>query len=353
MTTVELLRKLPKVQLHCHLEGTLQAQTFLDLTKRYGVPTTYRPRSSDENAVTAPKSVEDVYAFADFGEFLFTFAAACRSLQAPGDYERLLREYSIDAQAHNVGYAEVFVSPSVWRYFNPQLDLKETLRVLWQAAEERARDGGPVIRYIVDLTRNFGLESAMETARLAADCMDFGCVGIGLGGDEANFPPELFADAFAYARERGLHAVVHAGEAAGAPSVRAAIDILRAERIGHGIRALEDPALIELIVERGIPLEVCPTSNLLTGVVASEAAHPLAELDRAGVKVVLDSDDPAMFRTDITAEYAIAERLVGLDAVMRFARNSIACSFAPEARKASLTAQFEQACAELLPARRS
>ncbi|MDQ6930416.1 MAG: adenosine deaminase [Candidatus Eremiobacteraeota bacterium] len=353
MTTGELLRRLPKVQLHCHLEGTLQGPTFLELAQRYGVSTAYRPRGSDESAIATPKSVDDVYAFADFGEFLFTFAAACRSLQVPADYERLLREYSIDAQTHNVGYAELFISPSVWRFFNPQLDLAETVRVLSRAAEVRAREGGPVIRFIVDLTRNFGPGPAMETARLAVDCMDFGCVGIGLGGDEANFPPELFADAFAYARGQGLHSVVHAGEAAGAQSVRAALDVLHAERIGHGIRALEDPKLIALIVERGIPLEVCPTSNLRTGVVASEAAHPLAELDRAGVKIVLDSDDPAMFRTDITAEYEVAERLVGLDAVLRFARNSIECSFAPEARRASLTAQFERACAELLPARRS
>ncbi|MBC5815573.1 MAG: adenosine deaminase, partial [Candidatus Eremiobacteraeota bacterium] len=300
-----------------------------------------------------PKAVDDVYGFKDFGEFLFTFAAACRSLHTPADYVRLLREYSEDAQGHHVMYAELFVSPSVWRFFNPELDIEQTLYQMYNEAGDRAADGGPVVRFIVDLTRNFGPEPALEIARLAAGLERYGCVGIGLGGDEANFPPELFADAFNYARSKGLRTVVHAGESAGAKSVRDAIDVLGAERIGHGIRSLEDPELIELLVSRKIPLEVCPTSNYRTGVVAKDAAHPLQELERAGVTIVLDSDDPAMFQTDITTEYAFAEKLLGRDAVLRFARNAIDYSFASERSKASMRERFEQACAELPTARRT
>jgi len=353
MSTLEVLRKLPKVQLHCHLEGTLRAPTFLELAARYGVSTVYRPHGADEGGTTTPKGVDDVYAFKNFGEFLFTFAAACRSLQTPADYVRLLREYSEDAQAQNVMYAELFVSPSVWRFFNPALDIEETFAHMYAAAADRQGDGGPVIRFIVDLTRNFGPEAALQTARLAARLGRHGCVGIGLGGDEANFPPKLFADAFTYARKKGLHTVVHAGEAAGPESVHDAIDVLGAQRIGHGIRSLEDPALMELLVSRKIPLEVCPTSNYRTGIVAQDATHPLQELESAGVTIVLDSDDPAMFQTDITTEYAFAENLLGTDAVLRYARNAIDCSFADERSKASMRARFEQACAELLPARRT
>ncbi|MFN2528525.1 MAG: adenosine deaminase [Candidatus Baltobacteraceae bacterium] len=353
MSTLEVLRKLPKVQLHCHLEGTLRAPTFLELSGRYGVSTVYRPHGSDERAAMTPKSVDDVYAFKDFGEFLFTFAAACRSLQTPADYVRLLHEYSEDAQAHNVMYAELSVSPSVWRFFNPDLDIEETFSQMYAAADDRAVDGGPVIRFIVDLTRNFGPQPALQTARLAAGLERYGCIGIGLGGDEASFPPTLFADAFTYARSKGLHTVVHAGEAAGAQSVRDAIAVLGAERIGHGIRSLEDSSLMELLVSRKIPLEVCPTSNYRTGVVAQDKPHPLQELERAGVTIVLDSDDPAMFQTDITTEYAFAQKLLGTDAVLRYARNAIDCSFAEERPKASMRERFEQACAELLPARRT
>jgi adenosine deaminase len=353
VTTVEVLRKLPKVQLHCHLEGALRAPTFLELAERYGISTVYRPHDPGEMPAIAPKTAQDVYAFKDFPEFLFTFAAACRSLQRPADYVRLLREYSEDAQAQNVMYAEIFISPSVWNFFHPKLNLEETLYMMWNAAGDRAHDGGPVIRFIIDLTRNFGAESAKETARFAAGFRDYGCIGIGLGGDEAAFPPALFEDAFSYAHHKGLHTVVHAGEAAGAESIRDAIDVLGAERIGHGIRALDDPALIELLITRKIPLEVCPTSNYRTGVVAQDAVHPLQELESAGVTIVLDSDDPAMFRTDITAEYAFAENLLGIETVLRYARNAIDCSFADSRSKASMHVRFERACAELLPLRRT
>ena len=353
ITTAELLRRLPKVQLHCHLEGTLRAPTFLELAERYGVSTVYRPSGSDQAAIVSAKRPEDVYVFADFPEFLFTFAAACRSLQAPADYVRLLAEYAQDAQTHSVSYAELFISPSVWQFFNPNLDLDETLQALWAQARRSEHDGGPAIRFIVDITRNFGPAPAMAIARRAVEWKEMGCIGIGLGGDEANFPPEMFEQAFRFARERGLHAVVHAGEAAGAHSVRAAVDVLHAERIGHGIRSLEDSGLIEHLIARRIPLEVCPTSNFRTGVVAAEAVHPLVELEEAGLTMVLDSDDPAMFRTDITAEYVFAEKMVGLDAVLRYAGNAVECSFADASTKAGLMAQFNQACAELLPLRRS
>ena len=353
MTTIELLRRLPKVQLHCHLEGSLRAETFIELAALYGVSTVYEPGAPGAFAPALQAAAHEVYQFNDFNEFLLIFAAVCRSLRTPADYVRLLREYTEDARTHNVMYAELFVSPSVWRFFNPDLDLEETLYLLWCAAGDEATKGGPRIRFIVDLTRNFGAESAMEMARFAASFRGYGCVGIGLGGDEARFPPELFTDAFAYAREKGLHAVVHAGEAAGAKSIRNAIELLHAERIGHGIRAVEDPAVLELLIEKNIPLEVCPTSNFRTGVVLPDAVHPLKDLERAGVSIVLDSDDPAIFRTDVTAEYAFAEQLVGMDAVVRYARNAIGASFADARTKASMAERFDRESAELLALRRT
>jgi adenosine deaminase len=196
------------------------------------------------------------------------------------------------------------------------------------------------VKFIVDVTRNFGVESAMRTAELAHRLQDFGVIGIGLGGDEARFPAELFVDVYAYARAQGLHAVAHAGEAAGAPSVRAAVELLCAERIGHGIRALEDPALVELLAERRIPLEVCPTSNILTGIATPER-HPLLALDAAGCAIAIDADDPALFRTSVTGEYAYVEALAGRGAIARFVRNAIDASFTDATRKAALHSRLE------------
>jgi len=176
----------------------------------------------------------------------------------------------------------------------------------------------------------------MQTARLAVGLRDLGVIGIGLGGDEAHYPPELFEGCFAFARENGLHCVAHAGESAGAQSVRAAVDVLHAERIGHGIRALEDPSVVQLLVERRIPLEVCPTSNFLTGVALGEAPHPLLDLDAAGCVVTIDADDPALFKTSVTDELAYAAEIAGDDAPIRFTRNAIEASFASDATKASL-----------------
>jgi adenosine deaminase len=291
------VERLPKIHLHCHLEGSLRAETFLELTERDGISTRYRPGAD----VRGPRDVESVYSFADFGEFLLTFAAVSRALATAGDYVRLAREFAADARAQGVVYGELFISPSVWSYFHPELDLRETIAAI-SAELRKVRDAE--YRLIVDVTRNFGAESAMRTARTAASLTNDGVIGIGLGGDEVHFPAELFGDVFAYARSQGLHCVAHAGEASGAPSVRAAVEVLGAERIGHGVRALEDPAVVALLSERGIPLEICPTSNFLTGAARRAHPHPLHDLDAAGVRVTIDADDPTLFGTSITEEYA-------------------------------------------------
>jgi len=332
MQTVDpAIATLPKIHLHCHLEGSLRAETFVELARRYGVSTRYRP--SGEQAV-GPTDPALVYRYADFQEFLLTFAAVSRSLASPDDYARLAREFAADAIAQNVVYGELFISPSVWAFFHPELDIAATIRLVLQ--ELHAARAGAEFALIVDVTRNFGAESAMRTARTAVTLAGEGVIGIGLGGDEARFPPELFGDVFAYARANGLHTVAHAGEAAGAQSVRDAVDLLGAERIGHGIRALEDASVIELLRERAIPLEVCPTSNFATGVVASERDHPLAELDAAGLTIVIDADDPTMFETSISEDYAYVAREYGLETLQRFVANAVDASFLSAGGKKAL-----------------
>ena len=326
--------RLPKVQLHCHLEGTVRPETFRELAALRGVA-----------SARAEGPLEDTYAFSTFREFLLTFAEVCKTLQRPEDYARLARDYAIDAAAQKVRYAELFVSPSVWTFFHHDLDVRATFEAMREAFDDEGGRRGLSVALICDLTRNFGLERAFDTARLAVTLAGagVGVIGIGLGGDEANFPPALYREPFAYARAHGLHAVAHAGEAAGAESVRDAVEILGAERIGHGVRALEDPAVIDLLVRRKIPLELCPTSNRLTGAVAPGAPHPIAELDALGVICTVDADDPALFSTTLEAEYALVAATCGEDALARFAANAIDASFADAARKAELRRELAAA----------
>jgi len=324
------LRALPKVQLHCHLEGTVRADTFHALATKYGIE--LGDRAHPERA----------YAFDTFGEFLLLFAKVAETLREPADYARVARDYVVDAAAQGVVYAEIFISPSVWTFFHHELDVRETVAAIRTALDETGAPLGIDVRIIADLTRNFGVERAEEFARIAVGLRDLGVIGVGLGGDEARFPPELYERAYAIAREGGLHGVVHAGEAAGAQSVRAAVEVLHAERIGHGVRAMEDPAVVDLLATRRIPLEICPTSNRLTGAVAADALHPLGALDAAGCVVTIDADDPALFGTTLLDEYAYVARTFGEPALVRFARNAIDASFASVGDKARLHELFER-----------
>jgi adenosine deaminase len=341
MLTPELLRSMPKVQLHCHLEGTLRSASFIDLAGKHGVALTYRPKNAGPFPADEPPALgSDPYAFRDFEGFLLTFAAVSRSLAEPADYARLAAEYLEDALAQNVAYAELFISPSVWQFFHKTIDVRACVAAI-RGECERVRGSGIEVALIVDLTRNFGAERAMQTAQLAVGLRDLGVIGVGLGGDEARFPPELFDECFAFARAGGLHCVAHAGESAGAASVRDAVEVLGAERIGHGIRALEDPAVVQLLVEKRIPLEICPTSNFLTGVALGEAPHPLIDLDAAGCVVTIDADDPAIFKTSVTDELVYAAEVAGEDAPLRFTRNAIEASFATPPTKAHLRERLD------------
>jgi adenosine deaminase len=323
------LAALPKVQLHCHLEGTVRAETFRALAAKYGI-------ALGERADPAR-----TYAFATFGEFLLLFAKVTEALREPDDFARIARDYVADAAAQGVRYAEIFVSPSVWSFFHRELNVRAAVEAIRGALDQAGAPLGLEVALIADLTRNFGVERAEQSAREAVTLRDLGVIGVGLGGDEAKYPPEPYERAFAIAREGGLHGVAHAGEAAGPESVRAAVEVLRAERIGHGVRAIEDPAVIALLADRRIPLEVCPTSNRLTGAAPAGEVHPLGALDAAGCVITIDADDPALFGTTLLDEYRYVAETFGDDAVLRFARNGIDASFAAPAVKARLHAELE------------
>ncbi len=337
-----LAARIPKIHLHCHLEGSLRPSSFVELAASHGVPLRYRPPGSPETG--SPVDPADPYRFTAFEEFLYAFAAVSRSLQQPEDYARLAREFVEDALAENVIYGELFVSPSVWTFFNPELDVAETFEAIvheLRAARPRAR-----FSLLPDLTRNFGEASALQTAQVVAAMTDFDIIGVSLGGHETKFPARLFTEAFAFARAQGLRRVVHAGEADGAQSVRDAVELLAAERIGHGIRALEHPETVELLATLRIPLEICPTSNRVTGVALPEHPHPYVEFDRAGCIVTIDADDPSMLQTSIAQEYAIVERVAGPVALERFVHNAIDASFAGFDLRQAMHRRVTEGCAE-------
>jgi len=278
---------MPKAELHLHLEGSVEPETLHQL-----------------DPATPVEEFRALYRYADFEAFLKAIAAVSRRLRTPADYALIARRLLERLAAQNVRYAEITLAAGValWK--------GQEFVPIFDAVSETAA-GSPVeVRWILDAVRQFGVEPAMEVARLAAGLVDRGVVAFGIGGSEERGPAEWFGDVFAFARGAGLHLTAHAGESAGPESVWAALEI-GAERIGHGIAAAEDDALMFHLHERDIPLEICITSNLVTGVVGRLEAHPLRRLFEAGVPVVLNTDDPAMFGCTLVGEYRLAAERFG------------------------------------------
>jgi len=281
----------PKIELHVHLEGTVRPDTLREIAKR--------------NDYALPDDLESLYRYRDFVHFLEVFQLVAQSLKHYDDFREVVVAYAAEAASHGAVYLEGIFVPGLWR----DLDTDEVFSGYCDGAQEAREMHGVEIRLTPDIPRVYGIEDALTTARYAVKYRDRGVLGLGLGGPEEGYPPEPFAEAFALARAGGIASVPHAGEAAGAHSVRGALDALGADRIRHGIRSVEDPGLVSELAGRGTVLDVCPLSNLRTGVVASLDEHPLPQLVAAGVRCSISTDDPAMFDTDLTRDYEAAASL--------------------------------------------
>jgi len=277
-----------KAELHVHLEGSIEADTLLAI-----------------DPSLARADIEANLSCRTFEEFLRGYIWITSKLQKPEHYALATRHLLERLADQNVTYAEVTLSAGVvlWK----KQDLAAVYEAVW-AESQRSR-----VRtfWILDAVRHFGVEHGMEVARFAVSRRNEGAIAYGIGGDEVRGPAEWFRDVFAYARDGGLHLVCHAGETVGPESIWAALEI-GAERIGHGITAVRDPALMARLRERNIPCEVSITSNVCTGVVPSLAEHPVGQMHAAGVPIVLNTDDPSFFRTTLTREYELAKNLFGL-----------------------------------------
>jgi aminodeoxyfutalosine deaminase len=309
---------LPKAELHVHMQGAASAETVLELSRRH--PEEGLPQDEEE--------MRGFYQFTDFANFIAVYVAVARLVRSSDDIYDLAVGLGRDLAAVNVRYAEATVTAdSHLKAGIPPDALSDALTR--GRADVRSRYGVE-LGWVFDIDGEFGLPSG---ERLLAWCSSFlpqGSVGFGIGGPEGNAPRSAFADLFRRAKDLGLHSVPHAGETVGPEEIWSSIDLLGAERIGHGIAAVRDRELLAALVERGIPLEVCPTSNICTGAVSSLAEHPFPALREAGVRVTLNTDDPGMFSTDLNREYLIAHEVFGLDAadLAALARESAVSSFA-------------------------
>ena len=322
---------LPKAELHLHLEGSIDPTTLVELRKRHGKTSTIA-------------EIEQLYCYEDFNAFLMAFKSVSENLQTPEDYELVTYRLMQKLKAENVLHAEVYVSAGIclWR----KQDFDAIFDGLDRGRRKGERDFGVSLLWIFDAVRQFGPGAAREVFGAAVRHRDRDVVAIGIGGDEQKGPPELFREAYAYASDHGLRLTAHAGENAGSESVWGALN-LRAERIGHGLAAAQDPEWVEELATRQVPLEICLTSNLRTGTCPSLSTHPARQYFDQGVMITLNTDDPAMFRTSLAREYQLAQQLFGFtdEHLRELARNSFEASFLPAEKKLTFLNLFDAAAA--------
>jgi aminodeoxyfutalosine deaminase len=324
----QFLLSLPRAELHLHLEGSIAPATLLELRQQHGI-----------EGATLPE-VEQLYNFANFAGFLVAFKDVTDHLRTPGDYELITYRLMEQLKAQNILHAEVTVSVGVclWR----KQDFPAIFESLERGRARGEKDFGISLLWIFDAIRQFGAEKAQAVLDLAVQFRDRNVVAFGIGGDELKGPPELFHDVFARASDHGLHLTAHAGESAGPESIWGALN-LRAERIGHGLTAAQDPELVEELAQRQVPIEICLTSNLRTGCCPDLAQHPVRRYFDEGLMLTLNTDDPAMFRTSLVEEYRLVKEHFAFsdDHLRELARNSFEAAFLPAERKVEFLDMFD------------
>ncbi len=331
-TEQELIRRMPKAELHVHLEGSVRPETLLDLGRVHNVAYPF----SDAD------SAREWFRFRDFPHFIEVYVAICNCLLAVDDYDRVTYELAEEARRQNIRYLEVTIAPA--SLIDPRNSATPDVVIAGcRAGARRAlADLGVRMQFILDAVRSRPVEHVMALARWTAENQGDGLVGLGLGGQEVGFPAKPHEAAIRYARESGVRISLHAGETVGPESVWDALEA-GSERIGHGVNSIHDPALVRHLVERSIVLEVSPTSNICLGVAPSYSEHPFRALYDAGVTLTVNTDDPPMFGATLTGEYlALAEHCqFTLDDLIDLNLNAVRAAFLHEAERANLLAEFE------------
>jgi len=332
------VRSVPKAEIHLHLEGSVGLETLLGIARSRGDSTDKEARSR----------FVALYAHRDFPDFLQNFRRLCAEIRRPEDFARIATDLSRGLQEQNVRYAEVFCSPIIFRRALG-LPATEIMDAVSGAARLREGEGGPRLRFLLDGVRQFGPGAMEEVVQDALACRGYDVIGVGMGGDEKAAPTRDFAEPYRQARRAGLRTTVHAGESDGPRSVWEAMEVLEVERIGHGVRAVEDRDLVKVLRDRGTPLECCPTSNIETGSVSDWERHPIKHLHEAGVAVTVNSDDPAMFGTSLLDEWDRLMSRLGLTAaqVLAIGVRTVRSTFLPAEESQALAEEMMRAAGRL------
>lgn len=327
MTAEEWCERVPKVELHVHLEGAIPLAALWELIGKYG----------GDPSVPNLEALRQRFVFRNFPHFIETWVWKNTFLREYEDFTFIAEATARHLAAQNIRYAEVFYSPPDFaRHGLTPQGLTEAVRAGLRRVPQIE------IWLIADLVRDFGPERAARTLAQVTEVLDQGVIGIGLGGSEQSHPPEPFWEAFTRARTLGLHTTAHAGEAAGAESIRGALESLKVERLGHAVSAEEDTILLEQLAEWQIPLEMCPLSNLRTGVVAAIEDHPVRRYFERGLLVTVNTDDPLMFGNSLADEYRLLETRFGFsrEEVREVIINGIRASWMTEEKKEQMEAAF-------------
>jgi aminodeoxyfutalosine deaminase len=329
---VEWLRKLPKVELHLHLEGTIQPETLLQLSKRH-----------DAEPLTAD-ATRKLYIYENFSGFMDSFKAVSARLKGPDDYELITYNMIRDLAAQGVVHAEVYISFGIIFYWKHE-EVEPYVEAIERGRVRGEKDFGTTIYWLIDAVRHFGADEATKVFRKAADMQKRypSIIGIGIGGDEARGSADLFRESYAEAKAAGLRLTAHAGETIGPESIWAALNI-GAERLGHALAAQYDTELMDVLATKQIPLELNVTSNIRTGCCKSFETHPIKLYFESGLMVTVNSDDPPMFGSNLLDEYVLVhERFeFSLEQMRELAANAVEASFLPPERKLELLQQVEQ-----------
>ena len=339
------IQAMPKAELHVHLEGSIQPATLLALAERHG--------RTDRLPTTNIDALQAWFRFTDFPHFIHIYLLISDLLRTPEDFALIVHDFGADMARQNIRYREATFTPFTHTDLqNKGLTIDHLLAGLDEGRRAAQDEFGVEIRWVFDIPRNASFPKgggaydpypAERTLAYALQGRDHGVIGFGLGGYEVGAPPAPFAHAFAAAKAAGLLSAPHAGETMGAASVRDAVTLLGADRIGHGVRAIEDPDLLALLCERQIPLEINPTSNVCLHVYRRLAEHPFPHLDRMGIPVTVNSDDPPLFNTTLSQEYAVLAAEFGYAPadLARIARNAFQFSAAEAGIKQQMLDEFD------------
>jgi adenosine deaminase len=331
MNLIEYAHHIPKTELHVHLEGSIRPRTLLQLAHRNGI----QLPAHDE------ASLRDFYLFKNFDHFVEVYFTITGCLRTADDYRLIAYEFGNDCVGQNIRYVEATFTI----FTNQQMTglTWETILDGLNAGRDQARqEFGIEMRWIFDIVRDHP-DTQDQVLEIALASRDRGCVALGLGGNEAKYPPELFKRTFQRAHQAGLPCIPHAGETAGPQSIWAAINHLNALRLGHGVRCIEDSSLVSFLRQQQIPLEICPTSNIALNVYSDYSLHPLRHLWDEGLVITVNSDDPPMFNTSLNNEYQILVEHFGFQAIEleQISLNGVSASLLPEADKARMEADFQ------------